>query len=138
MPPPSPAPNSRHILQSGSTSYIICTYPVDESLQATNSHTGPSPSHSDFSPTSPEPITELPMVDRTPIAFAPLGSHPMLTRAKAGIFKMRHPVHLGLVSSSRLLSAPLASTELKGFKPFKSAAKNPTWISAMDEEVQAL
>ena len=75
------------------------------------------------------------MVDPSPIAAAPLGSHPMITRAKAGIFKTRHPAHLGLVGSSGLLSALLASTEPKGFK---SAAKNPAWLAAMDEEVQAL
>ncbi|RVW76295.1 Retrovirus-related Pol polyprotein from transposon RE1 [Vitis vinifera] len=39
-----------------------------------------------------------------------LGSHPMITRAKAGIFKARHPANLG----------------------------NPAWLAAMDEEVQAL
>ncbi|KAL6338576.1 hypothetical protein AAG906_021291 [Vitis piasezkii] len=65
----------------------------------------------------------------------PLGSHPMLTRAKAGIFKTRHPANLSVLSSSGLLSALLASTEPKGFK---SAAKNPAWLAAMDEEVQAL
>uniref|UniRef100_A0A2N9JAS4 Reverse transcriptase Ty1/copia-type domain-containing protein n=1 Tax=Fagus sylvatica TaxID=28930 RepID=A0A2N9JAS4_FAGSY len=60
---------------------------------------------------------------------------PMLTRAKADIFKTRHPAHLGLVESSGLLSALLASTEPKGFK---SAAKNPEWLAAMDEEIQTL
>ena len=59
----------------------------------------------------------------------------MLTRAKAGIFKTCHPAHLGLVDSSGLLSAFLASTEPKGFK---SAAKNLAWLAAMDEEIQAL
>ncbi|KAL2489115.1 uncharacterized protein Fot_42407 [Forsythia ovata] len=103
MPLHSPVPNSRHIPQSRSTSYIICTDPVDESLQASNSHTAPSLSHSDFRPASPEPITELPMVDLTPIAAAPLGSHLMLTQAKADIFKTRHPAHFRLVSSSGLL-----------------------------------
>ncbi|KAL2529445.1 Reverse transcriptase Ty1/copia-type domain-containing protein [Forsythia ovata] len=97
---PSPAPNSQHIPQSRSTSCIICTDPVDESLQATNSHTGPSPSYSDFRSDSPEPITELPMVDHTSIAATPLGSHPMLTRAKAGIFKTRHQAHLELQPST--------------------------------------
>ena len=100
MPLSSPASNSRHIPQSGSTSCIICTDPVDESLQATDSHIGPSPSHSNFRSAFPELITELPMVDRPSIVVAPLGFHPMLTRAKADIFKTRHPTHLGLVGSS--------------------------------------
>ena len=135
MPLPSPTSNSRHIPQSGSTSRIIFTDPVDKSLQATDSYIGPSPSHSNFRPASPKPITELPMVDRPSIAIAPLGSHPMLTRAKAGIFKTRHPAHLRIVGSYGLLSALLASTEPKGFK---SATKNPVWLATMDDEVQAL
>ena len=51
-----------------------------------------------------------------------LGTHPMITRAKSGIFKTRHPANLGILGSSGLLSALLASIESKGFK---SAAKNP-------------
>ena len=59
----------------------------------------------------------------------------MITRAKAGIFKTRHPANLSVLGSSGLLSALLASIEPKGFK---SAAKNPAWLAAVDEEVQAL
>ena len=70
-----------------------------------------------------------------PTPAPPLGSHPMLTRAKAGIFKTRHPANLSVLSSSGLLFALLASTEPKGFK---SAVKNPAWLATMDEEVQAL
>ncbi|KAL6311075.1 hypothetical protein AAG906_026998 [Vitis piasezkii] len=135
MPLFSPASNSQHIPQFISTSCIICIDTVDKSLQATNSHIGPSLSHSDFRSASPKPITELPMVDRPSITVVPLGSYPMLTRAKVGIFKTRHSAHLGLVGSSRLISALLASTKPKGFK---SAAKNPIWLTTMDEEVQAL
>ena len=75
------------------------------------------------------------MIDPIPIAAAPLGSHPMITQAKAGIFKIRHPANLGLVGSSGLFYALFASTEPKRFK---SATKNPAWLVAMDEEVQAL
>ena len=56
----------------------------------------------------------------------------MITRAKAGIFKTLHPVNLSVLGSSELLSTLLASTVPKGFK---TAAKNPTWLAAMDEEV---
>ena len=52
-----------------------------------------------------------------------LGTHPMITRAKAGIFKTHHPGNLGILGSYGLLSTLLASTEPK---EFKSAAKNPT------------
>uniref|UniRef100_A0A2N9HB18 Integrase catalytic domain-containing protein n=1 Tax=Fagus sylvatica TaxID=28930 RepID=A0A2N9HB18_FAGSY len=96
---------------------------------------GSSLSHSNSSTAPPEPVTELPIIARPPISATSSGSHPMLTRAKADIFKTRHPAHLGLVESSGLLSALLASTEPKGFK---SAAKNPAWLNAMDDEIQAL
>jgi hypothetical protein len=132
---PSPAPHSQHIPQSGSNPCIICTDPVDESVQATTSHAGSSLSHSNSSTAPPEPVTELPIIARPPISAASSGSHPMLTRAKASIFKTRHPAHLSLVESFGLLSALLASTEPKGFK---SATKNPAWLAAMDEEIQAL
>ncbi|XP_042962353.1 uncharacterized mitochondrial protein AtMg00820-like [Carya illinoinensis] len=131
---PSPVPPSRHISQSGFTPCIICTDPVDESMQATTSNAGSSLPHSNSNPASPEPVTELPLIARTPVPAAPLGSHPMVTRAKAGIFKTRHPAHLGLVGSSGLLYALLTSIEPKGFK---TAAKNLAWLAAM-EEVQAL
>ena len=112
--------------------HVLCTDPVDESLQAGNSLTGPSLQHSDPSLAAFMP-TELP-----PAAFVatiPMGSHYMLTRAKASIFKTRHPANLVALGSSGLLSALLASIEPKGFK---SAAKNPAWLAAMDEEIQAL
>jgi hypothetical protein len=132
---PSPTPHSQHIPQSESNPCIICTDPVDESVQATTSHASSSPSHSNSSTAPPEPITELPIIARPSISATSSGSHPMLTRAKVGIFKTRHPAHLSLVESSGLLSALLASTEPKGFK---SVAKNPAWLAAMDEEIQAL
>ena len=64
-----------------------------------------------------------------------LGTHPMITRAKAGIFKTRHPANLGILGTSVLLSTLLASTEPKGLK---SAAKNLAWVAAMDKEIRAL
>lgn len=59
----------------------------------------------------------------------------MLTRAKAGIFKSRHPANIGVLGSSSLLSALLESTKPKGFK---STAKNPAWLAAIDDKVRAL
>jgi hypothetical protein len=133
MPPSSPAPHSLHIPQFGSNPCDICTDSVDESLQVNDSLTGPSLPPSDPSPASLELTTELP----TPalVAATLMPSHPIFTRAKAGIFKTRHPAYLALLGSSGLLSTLLASTEPKGFK---SAAKNPAWLAAMDEEIQAL
>ena len=132
MPPSSPAPHSPQIAQSKSSPCVLCIDPVDESLKAGNSLAGPSLQHSDPSPTSLVP-TKLPPT--TSVATIPTGSYHMFTRAKAGIFKTRHQANLAVLGSSGLLSALLASTEPKGFK---SAAKNPAWLAAMDEEVQPL
>ena len=133
MLPSSPMPHSQHITQSRSTTCGICTNPMDESLQVNDSLIGPSLPHSDPSPTSLELTTELPIP--APIAATSMASHPMITLAKAGIFKNRHPTNLALLGSSGLLSALLASTKPKGFK---YVAKNLAWLAIMDKEVQAL
>ncbi|XP_042946079.1 uncharacterized mitochondrial protein AtMg00810-like [Carya illinoinensis] len=73
-------------------------------------------------------------IDSLVLAFL-LGSHPMPTRAKAGIFKTRHLANLNVLGSSGFLYALLASIEPKGFK---SAAKNPAWLATMDDKVHAL
>ena len=112
--------------------HVLCIDPVDESLQAGNSFTDPSLQHSDPSPAAFMP-TKLPPAAL--VATISMGSYHMLTRAKASIFKTCHPVNLAVLGSSGLLSALLASTEPKGFK---SAVKNLAWLTAMDEEVQAL
>ena len=130
-PSSSPTPHSPHITQSGFNPCAICTDPVEESLQATDSFAGPSSSP----PASSPPPTEARTAPHVPAPTISLGSHPMITRAKAGIFKTRHPANLGVLGSSGLLSALLASTEPKGFK---STAKNPAWLTAMDEEFNAL
>lgn len=59
-------------------------------------------------------------------------THPMITRARTGIFKPRYPVN---IASTTLLSALVASSEPKGFK---SATKFPHWVSSMQEEIDAL
>ena len=130
--PMSPLHHSPPITPSESNPCVICTDLVDKSLQVTDSLTGlSSPPLEPRSPSVAFDIAPTP----APTPAPPLGSHPMLTRAKANIFKTRHTANLSGFSFSGLLSALLASTEPKGFK---SAAKNPTWLAAMDEEVQAL
>lgn len=56
----------------------------------------------------------------------------MQTRAKFGIFKPHYPANL---ASTTLLSALTATSEPRGFK---SASKSPVWVSAMQEEIDAL
>ncbi|KAI3507180.1 hypothetical protein L1887_22027 [Cichorium endivia] len=61
--------------------------------------------------------------------------HPMMTRAKAGIFKPKHRADLAHLTSYGLLSALHASTDPKGFK---TAARHPHWQAAMQQEMDAL
>ncbi|KAL6344748.1 hypothetical protein AAG906_002654 [Vitis piasezkii] len=117
-PPMSSLHHSPLITPSGSNPCVICPDPMDKSLQVTDSLAGPS---SPLLEPRPPPIASNVALTPAP----PLGSHLMLTRAKTSIFKTHHPANLGVLSSSRLLSALLASI-------------NPTWLAAMDEEVQAL
>ena len=59
----------------------------------------------------------------------------MITRGKAGVFKPRSHHALTILSSNQFFQALLVTKEPKGFK---SAAKNPKWLSAMDDEILAL
>lgn len=56
----------------------------------------------------------------------------MQMHSHSGIFK---PRHITALAESSLLQALVASTVPRGFK---SAAKHPHWIAAMDEEMDAL
>ncbi|RVW18883.1 putative mitochondrial protein [Vitis vinifera] len=62
-------------------------------------------------------------------------SHPMITRGKVGIFKPWLYHAMNVLSSSQTFQALLALKEPWGFK---SATKHPEWLSAMDDEIQAL
>ena len=79
---------------------------MDQSLQVTDSLAGPS------SPSlEPRPP---PVASNVALTLAPpLGSHPMLTQAKVGIFKTHHSANLSVLSSSGLLYTLLAFTEPK-------------------------
>ncbi|KAL6347067.1 hypothetical protein AAG906_012318 [Vitis piasezkii] len=62
-------------------------------------------------------------------------THPMVTRGKPGIFKPKAYHALTLSPSSQFFQVLLAIQEPRGFK---SAAKHPEWLSAIDDEIQAL
>ena len=83
----------------------------------------------------PPSASDPPSIETAADSSSSLGSHPRITRAKTGIFKTRHPTNLGILGSSRLLYALLASTEPRGFK---STAKNLALIAAVDEKIRAL
>ncbi|KAK9058098.1 hypothetical protein SSX86_022938 [Deinandra increscens subsp. villosa] len=89
-----------------------------------------SPSSTISSPHEPSP-TPVPHLSQPPVA----PSHPMITRAKAGIFKPKHQADLAYVNSHPFYYSLFSQQVPKGFK---SAAKNPLWMRAMEEEMSAL
>ncbi|RVW68255.1 Retrovirus-related Pol polyprotein from transposon RE1 [Vitis vinifera] len=62
-------------------------------------------------------------------------THPMVTREKVGIFKPKAYHALTFSPSSQIFQVLLAIQESQGFK---STTKHPEWLSAMDDEIQAL
>ena len=100
------------------------------------------------SPTIAERVSELPVESTSriePFSDIPIApaqhsssnqnSHSMITRGKAGISKSKHYNYVCQIPASPLLSSLLAMKEPKGFK---SAAKSPEWLAAMDDEIRAL
>ncbi|KAJ0912622.1 putative RNA-directed DNA polymerase [Helianthus annuus] len=61
--------------------------------------------------------------------------HPMTTRSKSGIFKPKHFADLTDFSSNQLHHALFVNHTPKGYK---TAAKNPKWVVAMHDEINAL
>ncbi|KAI3500548.1 hypothetical protein L1887_36372 [Cichorium endivia] len=70
-----------------------------------------------------------------PAATSAASAHPMITRSRDGIFKKKHFVDLASLGNSNLITSLLSTTVPKGFK---SAAKHPHWLMAMEEEMSAL
>ncbi|GJW16872.1 retrovirus-related pol polyprotein from transposon TNT 1-94 [Tanacetum coccineum] len=70
-----------------------------------------------------------------PTTGSSASSHPMTTRSKASIFKHKHHADLASLTTHHLHVALLSTTEPRGFK---TAAKDPKWMEAMNEEFQAL
>ncbi|KAK9060122.1 hypothetical protein SSX86_020826 [Deinandra increscens subsp. villosa] len=99
---------------------------------------GPNPSPvPDGSPLPNSPATPLVVPQQPPTNPhpAPLPGHPMQTRAKSGIFKTKHHANLTFLEQHKLCAALFAAKEPRGFK---SAAKDPHWMQAMNEEMYAL
>lgn len=116
-----------HASMPDSNSHMPCRSCLDHD----NELVPVTPSHPHIELTPPASGPPSPLVEVAPPA-APQPSHPMVTRAKAGIFKPHYPVDL---ASTALLSALASSSEPRGFK---SATKHPHWLSAMQEEMDAL
>jgi hypothetical protein len=85
-------------------------------------------------PSSAAPNAAPPSTSSTPTSL-PTNSHPMKTRAKAGIFKPKAYHATAGFTSSPFFQSLMALKEPRGFK---SATKHPEWVSAMDDEICAL
>ncbi|KAI3785937.1 hypothetical protein L1987_45063 [Smallanthus sonchifolius] len=152
-PPPSPTP---HTTLGPTDSCPLCTpttgpsqtQPTHEPVDSTT-FTDQTPNPPTTPPTIPEPAPTIsvdvptepasestvthavPLVDDTSTA----NSHHMTTRAKAGIFKSKHQADFASLNMYALHVALSSKTEPRGFK---SAAKDPKWMAAMVDEIEAL
>lgn len=59
----------------------------------------------------------------------------MITRARVGISKPRHPAYVVDISTPGIFSALFNTNEVKGFN---SAAKHSRWLVSIDVEIVAL
>ncbi|KAJ0853298.1 putative RNA-directed DNA polymerase [Helianthus annuus] len=109
--------------------------PVDG--QTVNNASSNETSSSDTSPVdTPSSSPRGSQTNTSPIPVPPPPpSHPMITRAKAGIFKPRHRVDLAHTNALPLHHALFASADPS---TFHSASKDPKWVHAMQEELYAL
>uniref|UniRef100_A0A251RWD9 Putative zinc finger, CCHC-type n=1 Tax=Helianthus annuus TaxID=4232 RepID=A0A251RWD9_HELAN len=116
----------------------------------TSDHIGPSDPHT---PTSTPPTTPSTTPPSSPNSSTgstcevspahdipapvppPISSHPMITRAKSGIFKPRHLVDLAHTENIPLHKALFATTDPN---TFNAASKDEKWVRAMDNEFYAL
>lgn len=70
-----------------------------------------------------------------PIPAPLLRTHLIHTRAQDDFFKLKHPPNIAHIAYSALFSVLHATSEPRGFK---SAAKSPHWMAAIDAELKAL
>ncbi|KAJ0844517.1 putative RNA-directed DNA polymerase [Helianthus annuus] len=121
MPTPPETPSSTPTVTPTSTPHST---PPDSPSTSQHDPT-PAPHHSSTTTGPPTPIPNPP----------PIPSHPMITRAKSGIFKPRHRVDLAITEHIPLHRALFASTDPK---TFIKAAKEEKWLHAMELEFNAL
>jgi len=123
------------------SSCVPCTTNlVNDFMQQLSSEptaTGVSPDETVASPA----ITEATFVVSLPSDLPTLPSrsstnlHPMITRAKTGVFKPKHHSYVTTLLPSPLVHALLTTQEPQSFS---SASKHPGWVAAMNEELDAL
>ncbi|KAJ9552360.1 hypothetical protein OSB04_016405 [Centaurea solstitialis] len=121
----------------------LCPDMIYSSTAPAPSGVPPMPSPASSAPSGVPPMpppassapSAAPMTPPPPSAPASSSLHPMTTRSRAGIFKPRHFADLASLTSSPVHVVLFAHKEPKGFK---SAAKHPKWLEAMNEEMSAL
>ncbi|KAJ0640006.1 putative RNA-directed DNA polymerase [Helianthus annuus] len=101
------------------------TSPSSSSASSPDVTPPPSPTAVVTPPSTPTPPPSPPLVP----------SHPMITRAKDGVFKPRHRVDLAHTEHIPLHHALLSTADPTSYQ---AASKDPKWIRAMHLEVNAL
>ncbi|KAJ0588945.1 putative RNA-directed DNA polymerase [Helianthus annuus] len=102
---------------SSAHSFVPDDEPADEFINAGPSNPDVSPPEVPVPPSSSQSV------------------HSMQTRSKSGIFKPKHQADFASLSTYALHAALVSAKEPRGFK---SAAKDPQWMAAMHDEIQAL
>ncbi|KAD6796557.1 hypothetical protein E3N88_07453 [Mikania micrantha] len=131
--PQSPTPS----LPSSQT---FSTQPTPQPTLLDSQPSLPPPSQLTTTPSSPVPTPPPPSQPTTPPSSPipppsppPIPTHPMITRAKSGIFKPQHRADLSI--NTPLHHALVAHTDPK---TVKTAIKDPIWVNAMQQELHAL
>ncbi|KAI3673709.1 hypothetical protein L6452_39837 [Arctium lappa] len=100
----------------------------------------PNPEHEPIAEAPSSPVQDAQQPDHhvsinQPPPVISDSAHPMITRSKVGTFKPKHRADLASLTTHSLRVALTSTTEPRGFK---TAAKDPKWMAAMHEELQAL
>ncbi|KAJ0799808.1 putative RNA-directed DNA polymerase transcription factor Lambda-DB family [Helianthus annuus] len=133
---PGPTSDIPPYVSSGPTVGPAPTGPVDPlpPVGPISPQTDHVESSTTTSPTSSPNVTP-PISPQAPPNPPPLPSHPMMTRAKSGIFKIRHRVDLAHTDTIPLHRALFANGDPT---TFHNASKDTKWVKAMEAELQAL
>nr|KAJ0220756.1 hypothetical protein LSAT_V11C200062150 [Lactuca sativa] len=129
--------DSTHTAATDSPCSLCSPSDLPTSVVTTDHTTTPSPPlQQPTTAGSPSSADDLTLSSNLPSApAAHHNTHPMITRLKDGIVKPRHIVDLAILHQSPLHQLLFASKEPRGYT---TAAKNPRWLSTMEDEMRAL
>ncbi|KAH9714566.1 retrovirus-related pol polyprotein from transposon RE2 [Citrus sinensis] len=116
----SARPTSSTSHHSGNSAYNIDPHSSSQTVQP---HTEPEPYTSPHDQISPNTIPFISSPEHTQHITTPVNSHSMITRSKAGIFKLK------------LYNVTLVHKEPESIK---EAMENPKWFATMKDEYNAL